>query len=182
MSKPATIRFKATLLRPADAPRGADWSFFVLPKTASARLPTRGITTIEGTINGQAFRANAEPDGNKGHWLKVPRALRVAAQAEAGDTVEVEMTPATEQLEITPPADLRKALAAAPAAQAVWSEITPAARRDWVQWITSAKKPETRVRRIAAACDMLGSGKRRVCCFDRSGFYSKEFSAPKALA
>jgi hypothetical protein len=27
---------------------------------------------------------------------------------------------------------------------------------------------------------MLASGKRRACCFDRSGIYSKAFSAPKA--
>lgn len=182
MSQQPPIRFKATLLRPADAPKSATWTFFVLPKSASARLPTRGITTVEGSINGHAFRANAEPDGNKGHWLKIPRTLRLAAGAEAGDTIEVEMTPALEQLEIPPPPDLRKALQSTPEAQAVWSEITPAARRDWVQWITSARKPETRARRIAAACDMLGGGKRRVCCFDRSGFYSKEFSAPKALA
>jgi uncharacterized protein YdeI (YjbR/CyaY-like superfamily) len=75
---------------------------------------------------------------------------------------------------------LRKALAAAPKAKASWSDITPVARRDWILWITSAKRPETRARRVANACDMLASGKRRVCCFDRSGFYSKDFCAPKA--
>jgi uncharacterized protein YdeI (YjbR/CyaY-like superfamily) len=76
--------------------------------------------------------------------------------------------------------DFRKALAAVPAARAVWSDITAAARRDWIQWITTAKRAETRARRIENACDMLASGKRRVCCFDRSGFYSKGFCAPEA--
>lgn len=174
------ITFEAKLQRPADVPKAATWMFLVMPKNASARLPTRGITTVEGRINGHAFRANAEPDGNKSHWLKVPRALREAAGAKAGDTVHVELTPAAEQLELPVPPDLRKALAMTSAAQAVWLQITPAARRDWVQWATSAKKPETRVRRIEAACDMLAGGKRRVCCFDRSGFYSKELGAPKA--
>lgn len=78
------------------------------------------------------------------------------------------------------PADLRKVLAAAPKAQALWSDITPIARRDWIHWITSAKLPETRARRIDNACWMLAAGKRRVCCFDRSGFYSKSFGSPKA--
>ena len=36
--------------------------------------------------------------------------------------------------------------------------------------------------RIESACDMLGSGKRRVCCFDRSGVYGKNLSAPAAKA
>jgi hypothetical protein len=67
-----------------------------------------------------------------------------------------------------------------PKARALWSDITPNARRDWIHWITSAKQAETRVRRIKNACSMLAAGKRRVCCFDRSGFYSKSMSAPKA--
>lgn len=79
------------------------------------------------------------------------------------------------------PADLKKALAAAPAkAREVWSDITAAARRDFVHWITSGKKAETRVKRIETACDMLAKGKRRPCCFDRSGMYGKSLSCPVA--
>jgi hypothetical protein len=44
----------------------------------------------------------------------------------------------------------------------------------------SAKAPETRARRVHKACAMLAAGKRRVCCFDQSGFYSKSLSSPKA--
>ena len=65
-------------------------------------------------------------------------------------------------------------------APALWLDITPIARRDWIRWITAAKQPETRARRIKNACSMLAAGKRRVCCFDRSGFYSKSMRAPKA--
>jgi hypothetical protein len=64
----------------------------------------------------------------------------------------------------------------------LWSEITPNARLDWIHWISSAKQEETRARRIKNACSMLAAGKRRVCCFDRSGFYSKSMSAPKAAS
>jgi hypothetical protein len=49
------------------------------------------------------------------------------------------------------PADLRNALAADPAAKATWSDITPVARRDWIAWITSGKKAETRGKRVAVA-------------------------------
>jgi len=75
---------------------------------------------------------------------------------------------------------LPKGLAAAPKARAVWSDITTIARTDWIHWIVSAKQPETRVRRVKNACSMLAAGKRRVCCFDRSGFYSKRFNSPKS--
>lgn len=172
------IRFKTKLLRPATGGKAGSWSFLVLPKAASGKLATRGQTTVAGTINDCPFEATLEPDGQKSHWFKVPKKLREAAGASAGDVVALEIWPVDK--EPTVPADLRKALAAAPQARTVWADITVAARRDWIHWITSAKKTETRARRIAGACDMLGSGKRRVCCFDRSGFYSKEFCAPEA--
>jgi Bacteriocin-protection, YdeI or OmpD-Associated/Domain of unknown function (DUF1905) len=182
MNKTASkIRFSAKLLRPAESERADSWTFLVLPKNASAKLPSRGMTAIEGTINGFAFQAVLEPDGQKSHWLKVDRKLSEGAGADAGDIVTLEVAPAAEEPEPTMPPDLRRALAAAaPKARAVWSDITPIARRDWIHWITSAKQPETRTRRVKNACSMLAAGKRRPCCFDRSGFYAKSLSAPKA--
>lgn len=180
MTTASVIRFQAKLLRPEAAAKEGSWTFITLPKSASKNLPSRGRATVDGAINGFAFRATLEPDGQKGHWLKVNRKLREAAGVEAGDVVTLEIAPAREEPEPRVPADLREALAAAPKARALWSDITPIARRDWIHWITSAKQPETRVRRINNACAMLSAGKRRVCCFDRSGFYSKTFSAPKA--
>src|SRR5437762_9487155 len=63
------------------------------------------------------------------------------------------------------PADLRKALAAAPKSKAQWNDLTPIARRDFISWIESAKQLETRRRRIERACSMLAAGKRRPCCY-----------------
>jgi hypothetical protein len=182
MTKTASkIRFKAKLLRPAESAKADSWTFLILPKTASAKLPSRGMTAVEGTINGYSFQAVLEPDGQKSHWLKVDRKLGKAARAGAGDIVTLEIAPAGKETEPEMPTDLRKALtAAAPKTRTVWSDITPNARRDWIHWIISAKQRETRVRRIKNACSMLAAGKRRVCCFDRSGFYSKSMSAPKS--
>ena len=188
VTKPS-IRFKAKLFRPAMEParpradqreKGESWSFLILPKNASAKLPSRGMTAIEGTINGFPFQATLEPDGQKSHWLKVDRKLSKSADADAGDMVTLEIAPAGKDTEPEVPTDLRKALATDPKARALWSDITPNARRDWIHWITSPKQAETRARRIKNACSMLTGGKRRVCCFDRSGFYSKSLSAPKA--
>lgn len=180
MSPTAAIRFSAPLHRPAE-PKGATWTFLVLPKTASAKLPARSMTTVEGTFAGQPFQATLEPDGDGSHWLKVERALREAAGVKAGDKVELAIAPVKEEPEPTVPPDVRKALTAAAEANAVWVSLTALARRDWIHWMTSGKKAETRVKRIATACDMLASGKRRACCFDRSGMYSKgNMGAPVA--
>jgi len=174
----STIRFSAKLLRPVTNGKAASWMFLNLPENATAKLPSRGMAAVEGTINGVPFRATLQPDGQKGHWLKVDRKMREAAKAKEGNVVRLEITPAERDPKL--PADLKRALAAAPKARALWSTITPVARRDWIHWIISAKQSETRQRRICNACSMLAAGKRRVCCFDRSGFYSRSMSSPKA--
>lgn len=47
----------------------------------------------------------------------------------------------------------------------VWEDITPLARNEWICWIQSAKKTETRDRRIKILCENLIAGKRRPCCW-----------------
>lgn len=181
-SKISTIRFSAKLMRPA-SPANATWTFLTLPKQASAKLPSRSKVSVEGALNDAPFRATLEPDGQGGHWLKVDRKLRESAKAEVGSVLTLEITPLSADQEPEPkvPADLRKALASAsPKAKDVWSDITAIARRDWIHWIVSAKRAETRAKRIETACDKLAKGDRRPCCFDRSGMYDKSLSCPVA--
>jgi hypothetical protein len=132
------------------------------------------MTMVEGTINGFPCRAALEPNGNASRWLRVNKALQDAAGADVGDTVAVEITRVGEEPELRAPRDLRKALEAAPPAQALWAQITPMARRDWILWIISAKQEETRRRRIENACDMLASGKRRPCCMPGINWRTKD--------
>ncbi len=176
------IRFTATLFRPraTAGSKAVTWFFLSLPKSASDKLPARGLVSVEGTFNGYAFQATLQPDGQGGHWLKVPRKLHEGAGATVGDVVTLKMAPMSVEPEPTVPTDLRKALAGDPKAKAVWKDITPLARRDWIQWITSGKRAETRRVRIDKACGMLANGKRRPCCFDRSGMYDKSLSRPEA--
>ena len=131
---------------------------------------------VEGTINGFPFRAALEPNGKGSHWLRVNKAMQDGAGADAGDTVTVEITRAGDEPETRMPMDLRKALATAPRVQAFWADITPIARRDWILWISSARQPETRRRRIEKACAMLASGKRRVCCFGGLNWLTKDYA------
>ncbi|MEO6536151.1 MAG: YdeI/OmpD-associated family protein [Candidatus Paceibacterota bacterium] len=63
------------------------------------------------------------------------------------------------------PADLREALLASASALEVWEDITPLARSEWICWVTSGKKAETRDIRIEKALSKLKSGMRRPCCW-----------------
>jgi uncharacterized protein YdeI (YjbR/CyaY-like superfamily) len=63
------------------------------------------------------------------------------------------------------PDDLRVALKRNSAALATWQDITSLARNEWICWIESAKKAETREKRIRWGCENLSEGKRRPCCW-----------------
>jgi uncharacterized protein YdeI (YjbR/CyaY-like superfamily) len=65
----------------------------------------------------------------------------------------------------TLPADLKSAIAQAPKALSVWEDITPLARGEWICWVISGKKKETRQIRIEKTISKLESGMRRPCCF-----------------
>lgn len=63
------------------------------------------------------------------------------------------------------PADLRKALVAKPKVLALWEDITPLARNEFICWVENAKQIETRSRRIHRTREELLEGKRRPCCW-----------------
>jgi len=63
------------------------------------------------------------------------------------------------------PIDLQKAVTAEPKVLALWEDITPLARNEWICWVTSGKKEETRNIRIKKALSKLKSGMRRPCCW-----------------
>lgn len=63
------------------------------------------------------------------------------------------------------PADLRKALIADRKVLALWEDITPLARNEFICWVENAKQFETRNRRIKRTCQELLEGMRRPCCW-----------------
>ncbi|MGH9465805.1 MAG: YdeI/OmpD-associated family protein [Terriglobales bacterium] len=63
------------------------------------------------------------------------------------------------------PPDLAAALGADPAARALWEDITPLARNEWICWVLSVKKPETRAQHVARVRSELKEGMRRPCCW-----------------
>ncbi len=65
----------------------------------------------------------------------------------------------------TLPSDLRKALDSTKAAKTTWETTTPLARNEWICWVISGKKSETRSIRINKAISKLKSGMRRPCCW-----------------
>jgi hypothetical protein len=65
----------------------------------------------------------------------------------------------------TLPVDLKKELAANRKALAEWQSLTPLARNEWICWIVSVKKEETRKEHVERTVTELVEGMRRPCCW-----------------
>ncbi len=63
------------------------------------------------------------------------------------------------------PKDFGHAIVSEPAIEAVWHDITPLARNEWICWVEDAKKTETRQKRIVVGLDKMRKGMRRPCCW-----------------
>lgn len=158
----STIRFETTPLKIGD------WTILRLPESASAKLPSRGMALVKGTINGFHSKIVLEPDGMGSHWFRVTSGLCEAAGIDPGDTVTMAVEPSKAWPEPEVPADLNKALASDLQANALWMKITTMARWDWLRWIRATANQETRSRRIEVALSKLKAGERRPCCFNRN--------------
>ena len=159
----STIRFEAALHTIDQR------TILRLPAEASEKLPSRGQVAVQGTINGLGFQTVLEPDGCRGHWMRVDEKLQQTAAISAGDTATLEIEPTEGWPEPDVPQDFTTALAAAPQEiQDVWNDITPMARWEWVRWVNATKNPDTRRRRVEVSLSKMNGGKRRPCCFDLS--------------
>jgi hypothetical protein len=139
----ASKTFKATIYR------DGSMCFIPVPFDPAAVFgKLRAPVTV--TLNGYTYRSTIAAMGGP-PCIPLRRSNREAAGLEGGETIEVQVALDTAKREIKPPADLAKALRAAPGAWDRWQALSYSHQREHVEAIEGAKKPETRTRRIANA-------------------------------
>src|SRR5262245_14255037 len=105
---------------------------------------------VRVTLNGYTFRSTIAAMGGP-PCIPFRKSNREAAGLEGGETLEVVIELDTAKREVKLPADLVKALKAAPPAWDRWKDLSFSHQREYVEAIEGAKKPETRTRRVASA-------------------------------
>lgn len=164
----STIHFETTLVTINS------WTILRLPEDASAKLPSRGMTMVGGTLNEVPFKTVLEPDGNymagkkPSHWFRPTFELLEKTGAQVGDEISIELEVSKDWIEPELPEDVSEALRKHPKAEQTWKEISSIARWDWIRWIRAVKTPETRQKHIEVMLDKLNKGMRRPCCFNRA--------------
>ena len=105
---------------------------------------------VKVTLNGYTYRTTIAAMGGP-PCIPLRRSNREAAGLQGGETLDVRLDLDTDARTVKPPADLVKALKAAPPAWQRWGELSFTHQREYAEAIEGAKKPETRTRRIDAA-------------------------------
>jgi uncharacterized protein YdeI (YjbR/CyaY-like superfamily) len=115
-------------------PRNAESIWSAANKARIKKLIAQGRMAEPGLAKIEAAKRN-------GSWNKLSDIDRI------GRTSEI-------------PEDLRSALAGNPPAQEKFERLAPSQKKLWAWWILSAKKPETRERRIAETVKGIAGGRR----------------------
>jgi hypothetical protein len=118
----------------------------------------RARPPVKVTIRGHMWRTTPGVYGGVGHVV-VNREVKAATGVDAPDRVRVEMELDTEPRTVSVPADLRDALRADDTVWKSFSTLSFSHRREYVEWVEEAKRPETRARRIAGTVERVAQGK-----------------------
>lgn len=148
--------FDAELHKPPDV----QVAYILAPFDAQAVFGTKGQVKVRGTLDGESYRSSLQPMGDGTHSMIVTKAILNALGKAPGDTVQVVMEEDTENRTIAVPDDFRAALDQNAGGKTAFDEFSYSQHKLYVEWIESAKKPETRQNRIQKAIEKLARGEK----------------------
>jgi Bacteriocin-protection, YdeI or OmpD-Associated/Domain of unknown function (DUF1905) len=138
-------------------PNGA-WTHMDVPFNVEEAFGTRARVAVHGTVNRFPFRSSLMPRGKGVFYMAFTKAMQQGANAGVGDTVSVVMQQDTAPRIVAVPADLKKALAKAPAQNKAFVALAYSHQKEYIDWIERAKRTETRANRIEKTIAVLASG------------------------
>ena len=147
------MRFQATVQLNGKTATGIE-----VPDEAVAELGQGQRPPVRVTIGGYSYRTTVARLGGR-FLVPLSTENRAAAGVAAGDEVEVDLELDNTPREVEVPADLAAALGQDDTARANFEALPYSHRKEWVRWVTEAKKPDTRTTRITKTVQSLHEGK-----------------------
>lgn len=117
---------------------------------------------VKATIEGEVFATRLVRMGTPCHIVGVPKSIRNKAGRNYGDAVRITVEADDAPREVIVPPDLEAAFQKQKSARAFYDKLSYTHRKEYVRWITEAKKADTREQRVAKTIEMLLAGKRGV--------------------
>jgi hypothetical protein len=153
---PGLISFTATIEQGGDEGEAA---WIVFPYDLKEMYGIGNLVPVVATFDGIEYRGSIAKMGPE-PLLLIRKDVRAQLGKAMGDTVDVKVMLDTSKREVDVPKDLQRALEGHLKAKTGFGKMSYSNRREYVQWIESAKRAETRASRVAKAVEMLAEGKR----------------------
>ena len=140
--------------------RGPGGAFLLTDEHVAAIGGGKKAFPVTVAVNGHTLSLRLARMGGE-NMIGLAKAARAAAGGELGGTYDIEVAADAGERTIEVPDDLAAALSAAPPAADMFAKLAPSHRKEYVRWVTEAKKAETRASRIAKAVEMVLAGETR---------------------
>ena len=141
-------------------PRGPAGAFLLTDDQVAALGGGRKAFPVRVSVNGTTLSLRLARMGGE-NMIGLSKAVRAQARVEIGSSYDIEIVLDEGERTVEVPADLAAALAAEPDAQASFQRMSYTHRKEYVRWITEAKKEATRADRVATTIEMVRAGRTR---------------------
>jgi hypothetical protein len=136
------------------------WTYALIPEVKPDKNNTFGWMKVKGTIDHYEIKkSRLAPMGNGKLFLPVKAEIRKKIGKKEGDYVKIVLYPDSDPIEI--PEDLQLCLEDEPKALAFFHRLSESEQMFYIQWITEAKRMETKVDRLSKTVDRLARGLKR---------------------
>lgn len=140
--------------------KGIDATYVSIPFDVEKEYGTKGQVKVKVTFDGHPYRGVIANMGTGCHVIGVRKDIRQAIQKQAGDRVAVTLEQDTEERIVDVPDDLKKSLKKYPKAESLFNMLSFTNRKEYAVWVSSAKKQETREKRLKETITKLLAGKK----------------------
>jgi hypothetical protein len=156
----ATIKkhvFEAILEKPDNK---MDIAYVAIPFDVEGEYGTKGQVKVKATFDGYEYRGVIANMGTGCHIIGLRKDVRAAIGKQVGDSVKVTIEKDTEERIVEMPEDLEKLLSKNKAAKTFYDSLSFTNRKEYAVWISSAKKEETKEKRLMDTLAKLLKGKK----------------------
>jgi hypothetical protein len=150
-------KFTAKLEKSDD---GMDTAFISIPFNVEKTYGTKGQVKVKATFDGHPYRGVIANMGRGCHTLGVRKDIREAIGKQVGDSISVELEKDNEERIVDVPDDLKQALSKSKKALEFFNTLSYTNRKEYAVWVSSAKREETREKRLSETIKRLLAGKK----------------------
>jgi hypothetical protein len=138
-----------------------DAAFVEFPYEVEKEFGVKGQVKVLATFDGCEYRGSLAKMGHNCHMLGMTQKIRAVIGKKPGDIVHVILKKDDEPRIVEIPEDFKKLLDENEQASGFFNTLSYTNKKEYAEWIISAKRAETREKRVKDAITMLSDKVKR---------------------